>query len=249
MKRIVSLLAVLALATTAQAVDITGNQGDTVRVHVDFVGTYNYALGGAVDAYKIRLEALSPVGSLDYVGAMDLAIEGVLHQVGEYNWVYPPPPGSWVATYTPDLATAAALDWSSFGAPNEDWTAIDTHFLVNAGGGDWVVPPPSTVYEAQEDFDFSLGMNASAFYKEGNGTYLTVVAALATTAVAQDLDFALVVMPTGTTGVLNGSLSDGKGEEFDLGAAKFSGSGIVIPEPMTLSLLALGGLGLLRKRR
>ena len=99
MKRIVSFLAVFAFAVTAQAdfVDITGNGGDTMRVHVDYMGTdVTTAIGGLpIDMYKVHVEALNPVDSTDYVKAIDMVVLGPLYQVGAHTWVPPqviPPP-------------------------------------------------------------------------------------------------------------------------------------------------------------
>ncbi len=250
MKRLVSLLAVLALTVTAQAayVDITGGGGDTLRIHIDFMGTETFGLGGPMDTYKISAEALNPAGAGDYVKAADVMLTGSLSQVGDATWnppvVFPiPVAGSWSYTYTPDMLNVTTLnglglDLTPYG-PFPNYELIDTHFMVNASGTAWnpVVTPVS------EDNDFSFGANAYGF-SEGLGTQLSVVSSLNAGVPMQTLDLIWVAIPTGTTAFLaGGGLADAGGEQFALGLP------IPIPEPVSMTLLALGGLAVLRKRR
>ena len=73
------------------------------------------------------------------------------------------------------------------------------------------------------------------------GTYLRGIFGILPEATADDLLFAQIVLPAGESAVLEGIAADAEGDKFPLSA--------VIPEPATLSLLVLGGLALLRRKR
>jgi hypothetical protein len=111
-------------------------------------------------------------------------------------------------------------------APLQD---TDSHFLFD----------PADLFVTSQDEDKSPANSGS-----GTGTYLSGAFGLSSELIAQDISFAQVIVPTGSEWSVSGTTTDtatvgnGFGQEF----------AITIPEPMTVSLLAIGG-GLLAVRR
>ena len=136
----------------------------------------------------------------------------------------------------PGPSLFAQTDLSGIDLSGTDFRGADL-FAVDFSGTD-------LSGSANEDNPMDIGQNAFTLW-EGIGTQLSVVAWLNTGVPVQVLDLAWVALPAGSTAVLGGlGLADSKGEEFSI-----AGTTIPIPEPVSLSLLALGGLAVLRRKR
>ena len=243
MKKGLALFLVLAVAASAQAAWVgTGPESVLVdgrlEVEVLFMGTNPNPLCGPVDMYQVNLNALAPADAVIGVDVAFVACETSMYQLGWWQF----PPGT--LTTTPDMYMA-------------QWLAdptMDSHFLLNANYNPG--PPPSGDWSdgnaiATENNDRTCGVNLAG-ESEGWGTFLGVVAFVSAPARAQDLAFAWITVPEGAPmGAvrLTGSVSNGVGEIFDFGVDCTDGIPIPIPEPATMGLLVLGGLGLIARKR
>lgn len=255
MKKGLIFLAVLVIATSAQAVThtLTNEFGGKLDVVIT-QSSVTSPLGTALDSYLIELNAPDPN---DTVAAVDLSItpkttSDDLYQIG---WYYvPPPPTPPITTYTPDMLMAQYLNANSL--------PCDTHFLLNTLNDPLVTDPNDPNCgdwsggnaQAIEDNDMSLGTNVHG-EKEGYGTYLNVNAFVTKHAMRQNLDFAIVAMPTGDLAEMCGTCSNGAGDVWYFdgltgppGPAQHPPC-IPIPEPATMGLLVLGGFVVLVRRR
>jgi len=215
MKKALTLVVVLAMASAAQAA-IIGSQGGDIDAVVSYVGPATGAGGVALDVYNV---ALVDVGStVDTLNAVDVVIAGQLYQVSAFGG----------AIATPDMQFASML-----GAD----MGTDTHFLVWNVGAASYPQWQATVTPAAEDNDGSLGPTAGGGLA-GWGTALSVISTYIN---AGDIVLAQVAVPAGAGAALAGSCSDVTGEVFQLS--------VPIPEPATMSLLLLGGLGLVARKR
>ena len=232
MKKVLVLITVLALGTMAQAytVDVPSTAGGLLHVDVAFIGTYAAFGGQTVDAFQVNLRGDT---AADIVIGVDVSITPDAGTAGLYQSGID---GALSDTFTPDMQVASAL-------PNKEW---DTHFLLNAGGGDWSAGNAVAV----EDNDFQFGNDGAIDH--GLGTSLSVLAFVTASATAQDLAFAYVTVPRGSFGSawLKGGVANGVGDKYMFDDLTAGGVQIgPIPEPATLAFLAIGGLSLLARKR
>ena len=149
-------------------------------------------------------------------------ITGTLHQ--HYSAVFDPPP-----------TATATLDSTSYA------TAIDTHFLFMLADLLVVEAPREDVSLATSAEATDAGVPFDGFADTDFGEFLTGIFAVDG---APSLPLAYIVVPTDSVVTLNFFISGTSGgEQID---TSFSGP---VPEPASMSLLALGGLALLKRRR
>lgn len=239
MRKGLALLVVFAVVASTQAAWVQTSPTTVLvdgRLEVAVVPMGPAAgLCGPLDTYQINLNALDEADTVIGVDVMFIECETKMYQLGYWHSV----PA--LRTYTPDMFIAA---WLS--NPN-----ADTHFLINADGLSWNGDEIAQGHGA-EDNDWTCGNNGAE--DEGWGTFLASGGLfISEHARAQNLEFAWVAVPAGAPmGAvrLTGGVSNGVGDIFDFGADCTDGIPIPIPEPATIGLLVMGGLGLIvRKRR
>ena len=114
---------------------------------------------------------------------------------------------------------------------------LPTPTLTNAN----LIPPPDL--PTQDSHFLLLDTDIlSAVPPAETGTYLGGAFSIKVAARSNPLPLALIVVQTGNTVVMTGTATD------DLAAVNFPVN-LVIPEPLTLSLLGVGALALIRRRR
>jgi hypothetical protein len=215
-----TVVAVLAIAAIASGVTITGDKGGSLDVQITYLGAM--ATGGAAGNVDVYNVTLYAAAAGDYLTAVDLDIINGTSNLFQQAFFGGGMP-------SPDV--------SIFGNVA---AAFDTHFNIAAAGQGTTQSWLAAVTASNENNDLSLGGG------QGWGTSLNVVSGV-TPAIAS-CDLANVAVAVGGNAVLTGDASAGDGEKFTFGPK--SVSGITIPEPATIGLLALGGVGvLLRKRR
>ena len=219
MKKVLVLIAVLAMATSAQAVLVVGNAGGVIDVQITPLGTMLTPGGSMVDMYNVTLVAPNPADSVSAVDVDIIPGSSLLYQDWFMGFVQ-----------SPECITMAGPA-----------AAYDSHFNVTAAG-----PTPQNwiagVRLASENNDLSIVPPSGP---EGFGITLDVASGV--TPILQACDLANVVVLAGGSAVLTGTCSDGVGEVFTFGP--LHAGGIVIPEPATIGLLILGGMGLLARKR
>jgi len=157
--------------------------------------------------------------SANKVTAFDVAFTGNMYQFGQYY------PGS-MANMTPKLGDA--------GIPTP--AQMDSHFLLAAGDLTGVITPLS------ENNDWRYGMT-SFLVGEGIGTQLGGASGLSLASQLISRPFANIAILRGSPDVLlNGSVANATGNKTYF-------TGVHIPEPATMLLLGLGGLGVISRRR
>ena len=239
MNKFMTVVAVLAIAAIAQAGTITvaGDKGGSLDVQITYLGPVVSPLGTTVDEYNVTLYA-SAAG--DSVSAIDLTFTpGTSNMYQE----------SRAGNLTPEVALYVSAGFPAVFSPV--WTGpCDTHFNITTAQLDGNSNPlPSLtpqqwialVRPANENNDGSVGGPNVNGNWEGWGTSLDCASGV--TPVLQTSDLANITVAVGGNALLNGAAAAVDGE-------KFTFNNIIIPEPATLGLLAMGGVGvLLRKRR
>ena len=239
MRKALVIVAVLAIAASAQAVTIYGDDTpvpgeiDVVIVHL---GVFPSNMG-PMDVYDVHLvDTLTPNDSISAVD-VDIIPNPADNPIG-MSQVYLFMGGLW----TPDMGNPMGAPGASMLAPAD--FIVDTHFNIWSGTNSPMWNAINT--PAAENNDFTGGPTAGGG-AAGFGTTLSVISAVSP--IATDLNLAQVAVPVGLTGLLTGSASDASGEIFVFGLPKGGPVGIVIPEPATMGLLAIGAVGLLLRRR
>ena len=240
MRKALILVAVLAMASSAQAVMITGVAGGDIDVMIVPLGIFPSNMG-PMDVYDVLLVDTGTPN--DSVSAVDVDIvpnpaDNLLgmSQVYLFNG----------GLMTPDMGSPVGVPGAATLAPADK--AVDTHFNIWGAGAhtNWPQWNASTTPPAENN-DFS-GLATVGGGMAGYGTTLSVISAQ--TPIVTDLNLAQVALPVGKTALLTGSCADASGEIFTFGLPRGgAGGGIVIPEPATMALLAIGALSLLRRRR
>ena len=230
---LLSLVVVCAFAVVAQA---------AISHTVEFIGSVEVT-GGTVDVYQVSFDA----GVGRTIGAVVLDV-GVAanddpndpdpnfadpYQVWyKYHRTVPPP------HVDLDVMTPTADDIAGWGEPYEN---TDTHFLPT-GMADWspVVTDPTESNDGTiADMPYSPGG-----YKEGLGS-LSVAISVPVLVRTQEMDMIQVgVYRTSTVAPI---VYCKAGSADDLGMV--TRETFPIPEPATLTVLVLGALGLIRRRR
>lgn len=223
MKRVLVLVAVLAMVTSAQGVIITnpGPGGGTIDVQITNVAVGLVSPGGTLlDVWNVTVFAPNPA---DNIAAMDITFvpgSSLLYQ----DWFMGFLP-------SPEIATAAAPFPPGMG-PH------DSHFNITTAAA---TPQNWNAIKRISSEDNNMGVNGA----EGWGTFLDVASGVAP--IIQTCDVANIAVAAGGTALLThpatGGFSDATGERFT-----FPG-GIVIPEPATIGLLVLGGMAVLARKR
>ena len=204
MKKVLAVVAVLALVASAQA---------GISVRVETAGTVTTA-GGQATQYDVYLDADT---SAEAVAAVDIVFSD-----GAYQGWY----AGKVPTETPTDEDAVTWLWNP---------AIDSNFYPTF---------TAVVTAADEYMDVVLVAGDANNDMEGHGG-LSVSAGIVVAEIVQQLKLARIVVldsdPNGYA-LLNGSVADGQG-------AKTYYDDVIIPEPASMLLLAVGGLGVLARRR
>ena len=145
MKKVLVLIAVLAMATSAQAVLVVGNAGGVIDVQITPLGTMMTPGGSTVDMYNVTLAAVNPADSVSAVDVDIIPGSSLLYQ----DW------------YLGFLPTPECLHAGGASAP------YDSHFNITAAGAtpqNWI----AGVRAAAENNDLSVSLS------EGLGTTLDV---------------------------------------------------------------------------
>ena len=213
MKKVLVLVAVLAMGASAQAVLVPGNMGGVIDVQVTYLGPLVSPGGTALDIYNVTLFAPAPADAVSAVDVTIIPLSSQLYQDWFMGFVQ-----------SPEVITMAG-----------PIGLHDTHFNITAPPGatpqNWI----AGVRPASENNDLSV--NGA----EGWGTFLDVASGV--TPILQSCDLANVAVAAGGSALLTGTCSDNAGEVFNFAP------GIPIPEPATIGLLVLGGMGLLARKR
>jgi hypothetical protein len=241
MKKGLIFLAVLVMATSAQAVVIIGDDpnlpGD-IDVQIVYLGVFPSNMG-PMDVYDVHLVDIGTTN--DSVSAVDVDIvPNPADNLIGMSQVYLFGGG----LMTPDMGNPVGVPGAALLAPAD--FVVDTHFNLWAAGCANFPQWNAIKTPASENNNFAGGGTAGGGMA-GFGTTLSVISAVAP--VATDLNLAQVAVPVGMTALLTGTCSDGIGEIFTFGLPKGDGVGIVIPEPATLGLVAMGAVAVLSRRR
>lgn len=179
-----------------------------------------------LSAYVLNAEA---AGGEDNVNAWSLAAT-VAHQVAPLSYGTPAD----VMLLDAPMADLPAAGWDA-------WKGYDSHTLFLATQ---FVTSGATLTEGNDGTDpASLGLvgQYGSAAKIGVGAAVQEGAALKPEAAGQSLDIYLWVVPSGVEATLSGEIASP-------GVAPTAFE-FTVPEPATMSLLALGGVALLRRRR
>jgi hypothetical protein len=210
---------------------VIGNLGGDIDVQIVYLGPAVSPVLGPLDVYDVHLvDVGTPNDSISAVD-VDIIPDPATNPLGlAQGHAF----GGAIAT--PDMQFASMLVMA---------LPYDTHFnLWNAGAANF--PQWSAAFVPANENILPVGPNPAGEL-EGWGTTLNAISAL--TPIATDLNLVQVGVPAGTRALLTGTAADGsvQGEVFTFGIK--GQTGIIIPEPATVGLLLLGGLGLLSRKR
>ena len=219
MKKLLLVAVVLSLGSVASAdmeVVITENTGPlTPTGYQSYVVSYNGATAG---------EELS---------AFDGNLTGTLLQA----WYY--------VSSTRIFSTVSSYE--TFIAGEDASVASDTHLLVDTTDAAKVLIASSPEEDAVL---FNPVQTTPDGYRMGHGTYMATTAisnmafAIPSAHQALSTDLFQVVIPAGSTALLNGTVVANNGTSI-----VHVNTPIPVPEPATMGLLAIGGIGALIRRR
>lgn len=139
------------------------------------------------------------------------------------------------------------------GAGDPAWKIFDTYLLFNATNASEVVGFIGSATETNDGTDpAGLALSFSgAQAVEGLGGYrfgsATDQISLTPASSSSSLPFLQVVIPGGTTVLLDGTFFNAQGEPFTI--VDFPISGVVIPEPATLLMAGIGLVGIVAAAR
>jgi len=233
MKKMIAATLVLGLcAIVAQA---------GIVISTPLAGTYTVTRTGnttqTVDVYNIVATADTgkTTGAVNFtvgttpVGTMTMSTMGVNpFQIATYVLGEDPDPG--VYTQTASLTTGGALSTTG------NMRYADTHMLL----ADAIIGVGIKQPTENNNYAFCTDpLNATRQFGKGSFGVIVGIDALSRTQVTTVMQVGVV---RGDSVYLTGSFSDNLG-------ADTSYSNLLIPEPATMSLLALGAIGLIRRRR
>jgi len=173
---------------------------------------------GGVNCMTYVVSIAVPTG--EKIAAVDLRFTGVMRQAGLFTY------DADAEAYVGPIKLTPYLSDST--------STKDTHLMLNAAD--------VLAVNVSENNDYAgAPIGPGAAY--GNGSLLTAIFGVEREKQVQVMQLAQIVIPIGSNPViLSGSISTNNAQMYTVNAL------IPTPEPMTISMLVLGGLGLLRRR-
>jgi hypothetical protein len=222
MRTIVTVLALLAMVTVSQA---------AVTLDIQNMGAPTSSFAAGLEDYSCWLLTLnaddaSEISSLDFDKNIGKGFSGPLHQVWQVT-----DDGFGTITKTPTPNRTDADVSVPYG--------MDSHMLIALTTLDPIVVNPITEDSSGTGSPVTLPSTLEA----GMGTFLSGTVALPSNT-ATSVPLAWLVIPNGQS--VDYSFSVGGAQAGQ--SQQFAGS-IVVPEPATMGLLAIGGIAALIRRR
>ena len=220
-----ALALVLGLASVASAAMVSAANNDPAApLQIQYEAT---AIGGGLTSFAVYV--VGPTGAK--LSSFDGRFDGPTNQVQTTG------PSAWSVDLT-----------------NADMRVKDTHFLFNESDAAIVRGPSETVDAGWTWVEYvnPTPPPPSFWAQEGVGTWFahdaatTMALGIVGTAQTDSLQMIQLVIPDGEQVVMTGSLGIAGAGGMAIG---LGGNGVIIPEPVTISMLLLGGLGLITRRR